>query len=62
MSQNKVSILCTMPIDKSLMDKMDQQGFEIEILSFIETISYQSAEINQKIQTTLSQQSAVVYS
>jgi len=61
MSQNKVSILCTMPIDKSLMDEMDQQGFEIEILSFIETIPNQSEEINQKIQTTLSQQSAVVF-
>jgi len=45
MQQNKISILSTRPLDDSLIEKARQLNIEIDVLSFIETKSIQSIEV-----------------
>jgi uroporphyrinogen-III synthase len=61
MQQNKISILSTRPLDDSLIEKAKQLNIEIDVLSFIETKSIQSIEVQQEIENALLKSSAVVF-
>src|SRR4030095_3093024 len=61
MQQNKISILSTRPLDDSLIEKAKQLNIEIDVLSFIETKSIQSIEVQQEIENALMKSSTVVF-
>jgi uroporphyrinogen-III synthase len=59
--QNRISILCTRPLNESLIDEAMQAGIDIEELSFIETESIQSITVQQEIEQALLQSATVVF-
>ena len=61
MQQNKISILSTRPVDESLINEAKEVNIEIDSLSFIETETIHTTEVQQEIQNALLQSSAVVF-
>lgn len=59
--QNKISILSTRPLNSSLIDEAKRLNIEIDELSFIETETIRSKEVQQEIETALLQSSVVVF-
>jgi uroporphyrinogen-III synthase len=61
MQQNKISILSTRPLDESLIEEAKELNIEIDSLSFIETETIHTTEVQQEIENALLQSSAVVF-
>lgn len=61
MQQNKISILSTRPLEESLIEEANELNIEIEVLSFIETETIHTTEVQQEIENALLQSSAVVF-
>jgi uroporphyrinogen-III synthase len=61
MNQNKISILCTRPLDDSLIKTAKQLGIDIDVLSFIETTAARSTDEQQEIETALLKPATVVF-
>jgi len=59
--QNRISILCTRPLNVSLIDEAMHVGIDIEELSFIETEPIQSITVQQEIEQALLQSATVVF-
>ncbi len=59
--QNRISILCTGPLNVSLVDEALQAGIDVEELSFIETEPIQSITVQQEIEQALLQSATVVF-
>lgn len=59
--QNRISILCTRPLNVSLIDEAMQAGIDITELSFIETEPIQSITVQQEIEQALLQTATVVF-
>jgi uroporphyrinogen-III synthase len=50
MEPNRINILCTRPLGRSLITEVREQGIEIDELSFIRTEPIQSIEVQQEIE------------
>jgi len=61
MQQNKISILSTRPLEESLIEEAKELSIEIDVLSFIETETIHTTEVQQEIENALLQSSAVVF-
>ena len=61
MQQNKINILCTRPLEDSLIKEAKQKGIDIIILSFIEAEPIQSIYVQQEIEQALLQSTTVVF-
>jgi uroporphyrinogen-III synthase len=61
MHQNKISILCTRPLDDSLIKTAKQLDIDIDVLSFIETTAARSIDEQQEIETALLKPATVVF-
>lgn len=61
MQQNKISILLTRPLSDSLIEEARQFNIDVDILSFIETETTHSTEVQQEIENALMQSSTVVF-
>jgi len=61
MQQNKISILSTRPLDELLIEEAKESNMEIDVLSFIETETIHTTEVQQEIENALLQSSAVVF-
>lgn len=61
MQQNKISILSTRPLDDSLIREAGEMDIEVDVLSFIETETIHTTEVQQEIENALLQSSAVVF-
>ena len=61
MQQNKISILSTRPLDESLIEEAKKSNIEVDVLSFIETETIHTTEVQQEIENALLQSSAVVF-
>jgi len=61
MQQNKISILSTRPLEESLIEEAKELNIEIDVLSFIETETIHTTEVQQEIENALLQSSAVVF-
>lgn len=59
--QNRVQILCTRPLNKTLIDEAKQLGIDIDELSFIETEPIQSTTVQQEIDQAFLQTATVVF-
>ncbi|MEO6731654.1 MAG: uroporphyrinogen-III synthase [Ferruginibacter sp.] len=59
--QNSIQILCTRPLNESLIDEAKQVGITIDELSFIETEPIQSIEIQQEIEQAFLLTTTVVF-
>jgi uroporphyrinogen-III synthase len=61
MAPNRINILCTRPLNESLVKDAKQSGIDINMLSFIETEPVQSIEVQQEIEQALLQTVTVVF-
>ena len=61
MQQNKISILSTRPLEDSLIEEAKAMDIELDVLSFIETETIHTTEVQQEIENALLQSSAVVF-
>ena len=61
MEKTNINILCTRPIDNSLIEKARQRNIEIEVLSFIETDLIKSIETQREIKKAFQQKITVVF-
>ncbi len=61
MQQNNISILCTRPLPQVVIDEAMQAGICIDVLSFIETESILSVEVQQEIEQVALQETTVVF-
>ena len=61
MQQNKISILSTRSLDDSLIEEAKELNIEVDVLSFIETETIHTPEIQQEIENALMQSSTVVF-
>jgi uroporphyrinogen-III synthase len=61
MHQNKTNILCTRPVDESLVLLAASAGISIDIIPFIHTEKIQSADVQQKIGQAFTQTAAIVF-
>ncbi|MBC7889296.1 MAG: uroporphyrinogen-III synthase [Ferruginibacter sp.] len=59
--QNRVQILCTRPLNETLVDEAKQAGIDIHELSFIETEPIQSIAVQQEIEQAFLQIATVVF-
>ena len=59
--QNNISILCTRPLSKALVEQAQQQGIVIDEIAFIETAAIQSIEVQQEIEQAATQITTVVF-
>ncbi len=59
--QNNIQILCTRPLNTTLVNEAKQAGIDIDELSFIETEPIQSIEIQQEIEQAFLLTSTVVF-
>lgn len=59
--QNNINILCTRPLQESLLAEAKQEGITIDELSFIETEPIQSIEVQQEIEQAAIQITTVVF-
>ena len=61
MAPINIPILCTRPLPATLIDEAMQEGLTIEVLSFIETESILSVEVQQEIEQASLKSSIVVF-
>ena len=61
MQQNKISILSTRPLGDLLIKEAKELNIEVQELSFIETETIHTTEVQQEIENALLQSSAVVF-
>ena len=61
MSENKIQILSTRPLNKSLVQEANAAGISIDELSFIETEAIQDVATQQEIEQAYLQSSTVVF-
>lgn len=61
MQQNNISILCTRPLPQPIVTEAMQSGIEIDVLSFIETESILSVEVQQEIEQVALQETTVIF-
>jgi uroporphyrinogen-III synthase len=61
MEQNSISILCTRPLPSSLVEEAAANGIVIDELSFIETESILSVEVQQEIELASTEIATVVF-
>jgi len=61
MQQNKINILCTRPLNKSLVEEAKAAGIGIDEISFIETEPIQTIEVQQEIEQALLLTTTVVF-
>lgn len=61
MQENKINILSTRPLSRSLVAEALQQGIVIDELSFIETEPIQTVEVQQEIEQAYLQSATVVF-
>ena len=61
MEQNKITILSTRPLNKSLIKEAKEQGIYIEVVPFIETEAIQSVEVQQEIELALLESATIVF-
>lgn len=61
MQKNRITILSTRPLGESLIHEAKQANIEIEQLSFIETETIHTTEVQQEIENALLQSAAVVF-
>ena len=61
MDQNVISILCTRPLPASLVEEAAANGIAIDELSFIETESILSVEVQQEIELASTEITTVVF-
>lgn len=61
MQENKINILSTRPVDKSLLQEARAKNMVLDTLSFIETEAIQTIEIQQEVEQTAIQFATVVF-
>ena len=61
MQQNKIDILCTRPLNESLVKEAAAAGIVIDEISFIETEPIQTIEVQQEIEQALLLSATVVF-
>lgn len=61
MQQNRITILCTRPLNDSLLAKAKRQGIDIDVLSFIETEPVRTIEVQQEVEQAFIRSAAVVF-
>jgi len=61
MQQFDVHILCTRPIEQSLIETAANKRIDIEVVSFIETEPLQTIEVQQEIEQALLQSATVIF-
>jgi uroporphyrinogen-III synthase len=61
MQQNEINVLCTRPLPASLVEEAAANGIVIEELSFIETESILSVEVQQEIELASTEIATVVF-
>ena len=59
--QNNISILCTRPLSKALVEQAQQQGIIIDEIAFIATAAIQTIEVQQEIDQVATQITTVVF-
>jgi len=59
--QNNIDILCTRPLNDTLVNEATAAGIAIDILSFIETTAIKSAKVQQDIEKALSLTANIVF-
>ncbi len=59
--QNNISILCTRPLSKALVEQAQQQGIIIDEIAFIATAGIQTIEVQQEIEQVATQTTTVVF-
>ena len=59
--QNNIDILCTRPLNKTLVEEALQEGICIDEISFIETAPIQNIEIQQEVEQAALQITTVVF-
>ena len=61
MPEFNIHILCTRPIDGSLIEHAAQSGIEIEVIPFIETEPLKTVEVQQEIEQASLQNATVIF-
>ena len=61
MQQNEINVLCTRPLPSSLIEEAAANGIAIDELSFIETESILSVEVQQEIELASTEIATVVF-
>ena len=61
MQENKINILSTRPVDKSLLQEARAKNMVLDTLSFIETEAIQTIEIQQEVEQVSIQLATVVF-
>ena len=59
--QNRISILCTRPLNETLIDEAKQAGIDIDELSFIETEPIQTIAVQQEIDQAFLQIATIIF-
>lgn len=59
--QNRLSILCTRPLEEKLVEEAHINFIDIDVIPFIETEPINSVEVQQEIEYVLSLQATVVF-
>lgn len=60
MANNTINILCTRPIPDELLSMAKRKGVNIEILSFIDTVSIDTIDVQQEIENSFLKSATVV--
>jgi uroporphyrinogen-III synthase len=61
MEETNIHILCTRPLDESLLENVRQQGIKIDILPFIDTEPIQTIEVQQEVEQALVKNATVIF-
>lgn len=61
MPEPNIHILCTRPVDESRIEEAKQKGIALDVLSFIETESIKTIEVQQEIEWVSVQEATVVF-
>src|SRR5258706_10693399 len=61
MQQNKITILCTRPVDEALVTDAASKGISADVIPFIRTESILSVEVQQEIEQVSLLMSTVVF-
>lgn len=61
MPERNIHILCTRPVDETLVKKAKQKAITLDVLSFIETEAIQDIEVQQEIEWASVEQAVVVF-
>ena len=61
MQEHEINILCTRPVDKTLVEEARSKGIQLDVLSFIDTDPIQTTEVQQKIGLAALEPATVVF-